>query len=156
MSVGRIFAEVKAVDDSDSWTAIASTPTVDREGESIVPGAFNPLPKSVRCRRRADPGSERESLRDGECGRGSLDAGQRLVRALRQRVRLPPRQRRGPMINGTRTPTTSACASAPTVGRGVICASPTWPYTGIHANPTEPGRSCSQPSLTVRMSSEVN
>lgn len=30
-----------------SFTAVASTGTVDRDGESIVPGAFNPLPATI-------------------------------------------------------------------------------------------------------------
>lgn len=43
------FAEVKAVSDEGTgeFEAILSAPTLDRDGEIIDPGAFEPLPKSI-------------------------------------------------------------------------------------------------------------
>lgn len=49
-AVGEVFAEVKAVKTSDpngAFEAILSTGIVDRDGEIVDPGAFNPLPKSI-------------------------------------------------------------------------------------------------------------
>ncbi|MBA3488266.1 MAG: hypothetical protein H0T78_01765 [Longispora sp.] len=42
-------ASIKSVDDTGNgrFTAVASAPTVDRDGEVIVPGAMEPLPKSI-------------------------------------------------------------------------------------------------------------
>lgn len=42
---------LKAVEDSDhehgEFEAVLSTPDMDRDGETVTPGAFNPLPKSI-------------------------------------------------------------------------------------------------------------
>lgn len=43
-------AEVKAVGDTDGpgeWEAVISIPTLDRDGEVVAKGAFNPLPTSI-------------------------------------------------------------------------------------------------------------
>lgn len=49
-AVGTVFADVKAVDTTDpngAFEAILSTTIVDRDGEIVTAGAFNPLPKSI-------------------------------------------------------------------------------------------------------------
>lgn len=49
-AVGTVFAEVKAIDTSDpngAFEAVLSTTIVDRDGEIVEAGAFNPLPKSI-------------------------------------------------------------------------------------------------------------
>lgn len=48
--VGAIYADVKALETSDpngAFEAVLSTGIVDRDGEIVVAGAFNPLPKSI-------------------------------------------------------------------------------------------------------------
>jgi HK97 family phage prohead protease len=48
--VGTVFAEVKALDTKDpsgAFEAVLSTTIVDRDGEIVDAGAFNPLPKSI-------------------------------------------------------------------------------------------------------------
>lgn len=48
--VGTVFAEVKALETSDpngAFEAVLSTTIVDRDGEIVEAGAFNPLPKSI-------------------------------------------------------------------------------------------------------------
>lgn len=45
-----LILDLKAIDgdyEHGEFEAILSTPDVDREGESVKPGAFNPLPKSI-------------------------------------------------------------------------------------------------------------
>lgn len=45
---GVLDAEVKATDTTvGEWEAVISAPTLDRDGEVIAKGAFNPLPKSI-------------------------------------------------------------------------------------------------------------
>lgn len=49
-AVGTMFAEVKALETSDpngAFEAVLSTTIVDRDGEVVTAGAFNPLPKSI-------------------------------------------------------------------------------------------------------------
>jgi uncharacterized protein len=48
--IGTVFAEVKTLDTKDpngAFEAILSTGTVDRDGEIVDPGAFNPLPADL-------------------------------------------------------------------------------------------------------------
>lgn len=50
MTISHLVATVKAVDDGSgtgTFEAVASTPTLDRDGEIVAAGAFNPLPASV-------------------------------------------------------------------------------------------------------------
>lgn len=49
-AAGAVFAEVKALETSDpngAFEAVLSTAIVDRDGEIVESGAFNPLPKSI-------------------------------------------------------------------------------------------------------------
>lgn len=49
-AAGAVYAEVKALETSDpngAFEAVLSTAIVDRDGEIVEPGAFNPLPKSI-------------------------------------------------------------------------------------------------------------
>ncbi len=49
MTTKRFSATVKAVaeDGAGSWTAVASTPSIDRDNEIVDSGAFEPLPARV-------------------------------------------------------------------------------------------------------------
>jgi HK97 family phage prohead protease len=49
-AVATVFAEVKALDTTNpngAFEAVLSTTIVDRDGEIVTAGAFNPLPKSI-------------------------------------------------------------------------------------------------------------
>ncbi len=47
METKQLRAAIKTVKDSGEFEAVLSMPTVDRDGEIIDSGAFNPLPKRI-------------------------------------------------------------------------------------------------------------
>ena len=37
---------IKTVNSTGGWTAVASTGSIDRDGEVLLPGAFNPIART--------------------------------------------------------------------------------------------------------------